>query len=250
MTVPDEVGRPDPRSLPLFTSRVNPIGSAGEPGGTPRRPGRVRSDFSLRLVGDPTGPEGARAARSAQVAPVVVDWALVAAFRTQASEQLTKALGDDRAHTNKATQEALGRSIILELLESAAAEAVTNGRPSWTVAEGHHLNGRPAAEHTAALVRVRCLPVAQRESGQRLLGVLLADQLLRNQRSGCQALGPGLLPNDKQFVVRHGTLTLAFVHRWFPPQVHVPSVHHGTGSPRLHAFGADAATPSPTSARS
>ena len=45
-----------------------------------------------------------------------IDWKLVAAFRSQASEQLTKALGEDRVSTDRAAQEALGRSIILELL--------------------------------------------------------------------------------------------------------------------------------------
>ena len=50
-----------------------------------------------------------------------MDWELVAAFRSQASELLTKQLGGDRLHLDKAAQEALGRSVIVELLEAAAA---------------------------------------------------------------------------------------------------------------------------------
>lgn len=196
MTVPDEVGRPDPRSLPLFTSRVNPIGSAGEPGGTPRRPGRVRSDFSLRLVGDPPALEGARAGRPAQVAPVVVDWALVAAFRTQASEQLTKALGDDRAHTNKATQEALGRSIILELLESAAAEAVTNGRPSWTVAEQDAL----ALAVFNALFRLgRLQPLIEDDRIENII-IIGYDRVWLELKDGTLIEGPPVADSDEELI--------------------------------------------------
>jgi len=196
MTVPDEVGRPDPRSLPLFTSRVNPIGSAGEPGGTPRRPGRVRSDFSLRLVGDPPTPEGPRAGRPAQVAPVVVDWALVAALRTQASEQLTKALGDDRAHTNKATQEALGRSIILELLESAAAEAVTNGRPSWTVAEQDAL----ALAVFNALFRLgRLQPLIEDDRIENII-ITGYDRVWLELKDGTLLEGPPVADSDEELI--------------------------------------------------
>jgi hypothetical protein len=64
-----------------------------------------------------------------------IDWALVAAFRTQASDQLSAAIGGDRGLLGRAAQEELGRSIILELLASEAAESLSAGRDSWSLAE-------------------------------------------------------------------------------------------------------------------
>lgn len=130
MTLPIDDGRPDPRSLPLFESRArrsNPIE------GTPPRAVRPRSASGLHAV-DNLGASASKPSAS-QAVKTDVNWALVAAFRSQASELLTKQLGDDRLRLDKAAQEALGRSIIVELLEAAAAEAVSAGRPSWTMTE-------------------------------------------------------------------------------------------------------------------
>ena len=132
MTLPLAEDRPDPRSLPLFASRhhrPDPVE------GTPRRPTRPRAASGLHAVhtdadananGDLTPPRPLGAE---------MDWGVVAAFRSQASELLTKQLGGDRLALDKPAQEALGRSIIVELLEAAAADAVTAGRAPWTPAE-------------------------------------------------------------------------------------------------------------------
>ncbi len=61
-----------------------------------------------------------------------IDWGLVAALRTRASEQLSQAVAADRGRLDKGAQEELGRSIVLDLIESAMAEAVNAGRPAWT----------------------------------------------------------------------------------------------------------------------
>jgi len=68
-----------------------------------------------------------------------LDWSLVAAFRAQASEQLTQALGDERSSLDRAAQEEVGRSIIVELLDAAAAEAVSAGKRAWTMTEQRRL---------------------------------------------------------------------------------------------------------------
>ncbi|MBK8462880.1 MAG: CpaF family protein [Nigerium sp.] len=127
MTLHDEIPRVDPRSLPLFESRARRTAPHVVDDVAAGRPGRVRSSFGRHLV-DATGPT---------VSPreSALDWKLVATLRSQASEQLTKALAEDRVTTDRPAQEALGRSIILELLEAMAAEAVTAGKPSWTLAE-------------------------------------------------------------------------------------------------------------------
>ncbi|WP_162529479.1 ATPase, T2SS/T4P/T4SS family, partial [Segeticoccus rhizosphaerae] len=57
-----------------------------------------------------------------------IDWALVARLRAQASDRLSAALGGDRATLDREAQQQLGRSIIMELLETQAQEAVSAGR--------------------------------------------------------------------------------------------------------------------------
>lgn len=61
-----------------------------------------------------------------------MDWTLVAALRARASEQLSQAVAADRARLDKAAQEELGRSIVLDLVESTLAEAVNSGDAAWT----------------------------------------------------------------------------------------------------------------------
>ncbi len=89
MTLPDDLPRPDPRSLPLFESRARR--TAPPTGDDPalRRPGRVRSSFGMHLV---DASDARREPSARREVDEVIDWKLVAAFRSQASEQLTKAL--------------------------------------------------------------------------------------------------------------------------------------------------------------
>ncbi|MFT4011495.1 MAG: hypothetical protein QM655_15780, partial [Nocardioidaceae bacterium] len=61
-----------------------------------------------------------------------VDWALVSTLRAQASEQLSQAVQSGRARLDKEAQQELGRSIVLDLIESAMAEAVDAGLGSWS----------------------------------------------------------------------------------------------------------------------
>src|SRR5918994_1425692 len=52
-----------------------------------------------------------------------VDWSLVAALRARASEQLSQAVAANRGRLDKAAQEELGRSIVLDLVESPVADS-------------------------------------------------------------------------------------------------------------------------------
>ena len=60
---------------------------------------------------------------------------MVSTLRAQASEQLSQAVASDRARLDKAAQQELGRSIVLDLIESAMAEAVDAGHGSWSPAK-------------------------------------------------------------------------------------------------------------------
>ena len=65
------------------------------------------------------------------VEEVPVDWHLVAVLRAQASEQLSQAVAADRGRLDRAAQEELGRSIVLDLVEAAMSESVNAGEATW-----------------------------------------------------------------------------------------------------------------------
>lgn len=62
-----------------------------------------------------------------------VDWSVVASLRAQASEQLSQAVAADRSRLDRAAQQELGRSIVLDLIESAMAEDVDSGHGAWSM---------------------------------------------------------------------------------------------------------------------
>lgn len=117
----------DPNDLPIFRLHPAEGSDAVRPAAEPRRP------RPFRIV------EGSVPAPVGRHATPKLDWALVAAFRGQASELLTQALAGDRSLLGRVAQEELGRSIIVELLEAAAAESVSAGQPAWSMAEQRQL---------------------------------------------------------------------------------------------------------------
>ena len=64
-----------------------------------------------------------------------VDWVLAAALRAQASEQLSQAVAAESGRLDKAAQEELGRSIVLDLIESTVADRVNAGSTALPAAE-------------------------------------------------------------------------------------------------------------------
>jgi pilus assembly protein CpaF len=90
--------------------------------------------FSQAANGVPHGvPSGVDPAVASPLSPTSnVDWALVSTLRAQASEQLSQAVQSGRARLDKEAQQELGRSIVLDLIESAMAESVDAGLGSWS----------------------------------------------------------------------------------------------------------------------
>lgn len=75
---------------------------------------------------------------ASSTAPADMDWNQVAVFRSQASDQLTAALRNER-DIDAETQRELGRSIIQELLQAAVADQLHEGRASWSLDEQNAL---------------------------------------------------------------------------------------------------------------
>ena len=66
---------------------------------------------------------------------ISLDWSLVSALRAQASEQLSQAVAADRGRLDKTAQEELGRTIVLDLIETTVAERVNAGMAALPGAE-------------------------------------------------------------------------------------------------------------------
>ncbi|MDF1605876.1 ATPase, T2SS/T4P/T4SS family [Nocardioides sp. YIM 152315] len=84
-----------------------------------------------------SAPAVASLATPAAAPPVAspeVDWLVVAELRARASEQLSQAVASDRSRLDREAQQELGRSIVLDLVESTMAEDVDKGRGTWSPA--------------------------------------------------------------------------------------------------------------------
>ena len=127
----------DPASLPLFTAPTSPRG--------PARPGRVRGAFTMSQQPDTARvapfPVTADGDDTHQDLPRIhrhgagLDWGLITAFRGQASDRLSAALGEEKGHLTVAAQRERGRAIILDLLNSEHDERVSSGQETWPAAE-------------------------------------------------------------------------------------------------------------------
>ncbi|WP_243763437.1 CpaF family protein [Allobranchiibius sp. CTAmp26] len=124
-----------------------------------------------------------------------IDWGLVAAFRSQASDQLSAAVGQDRSLDPPAQQE-LGRSIILELLSSAAADAVSAGRESWPVSQQA---GMADAVFNALFGLGRFQPLVDDETIENI-EVYGNDNVLLEHSDGTLRDGPNVAEDDQELL--------------------------------------------------
>ncbi|MGF0118788.1 CpaF family protein [Promicromonospora sp. Marseille-Q5078] len=132
----------DPTSLPIF--------GGTDPSTTTRPPahalagaiGAARTNASVPTAASVSTavldwPDHDDASPAGEEPPGVagsIDWKLVALLRSQASEQLTSALGDERG-TDLDSERELGRALIQELLQSTAADRIHDGAEAWTIAQ-------------------------------------------------------------------------------------------------------------------
>lgn len=191
--------RPPLDSLALFRATPN--------GHSTARPGRVRSTFRLDPGADRPGmrllvsePEPFEAVPAAELPPTItpkypgpIDWKLVAAFRGQAAEALTARLGEA---SSKAAREELGRAIITELLDAAAAEAVTAGRVTWSRGEQEAL-GQAVFDAVFRLGRLQTLVDDDRVENIIILG---HDRVWLQLLDGTMIPGPAVADSDEELM--------------------------------------------------
>ena len=144
----------DPSSLPIF---------GGAWASEDARPGRTRSEFSLRpLVGsdpvnesyvDHTNPDQARD----QAREAVLDWDLIAQYRAEISSRLTARLDKEGGRITEEDREQLGIEVIEELVKAEAENLVSTGRSPVDDSGGEGSQegpgGRPVRPGPAAATR-------------------------------------------------------------------------------------------------
>ena len=179
----------DPSSLPLFAPPEVP------------RPGRVRGAFTMTPSTPPPG--GAPDVAAPVVALPVsrpyageLDWGLVAALRGQASDRLSAALGQGRAHLDVAAQREAGRAIIADLLHGAAGERIDAGTPAWTLAEQAAL----AAAVEAALFGLgRLQPLVDDDAVENII-ITGHDRVTLELTDGRLVPGPAVADTDQELI--------------------------------------------------
>lgn len=124
------------------------------------------------------------------------DWSLVAALRAQASEQLSQAVAADRGRLDRAAQEELGRSIVLDLIESTVADTVNAGGSAWPVAQQDAL-ARAVFDSLFRLGRLQPLV-----DDDRLENIIIAghDNVTLELIDGSQIPGPAVADSDDELI--------------------------------------------------
>lgn len=124
-----------------------------------------------------------------------VDWAQVADLRGQASEMLTGAL-QDRGHLEPEAQRELGRSIIVELLQTTASNNLAAGRRAWSMDEQDRI-GQAVFDALFGLGRLQPLVDDDRVENIEITG---CDQVLLEFTDGSLRQGPPVAENDQELI--------------------------------------------------
>lgn len=169
-------------SAPMHTQRSGPASSVGW---VPLAERVTPVAEVLERRGEPrlAGPGGG------------VDWAVVAAVRSQASDRLTQALAAHRG-MDRGEQEQFGRAVILELLATAAADRAATGAPGWTMAEQDRL-ARAVFDALFGLGRLQPLVDDPQVENVIITG---CDRVVLEFADGTQAPGPAVADSDQELI--------------------------------------------------
>jgi pilus assembly protein CpaF len=119
----------DPSSLPIFSGAW----SSDE-----ERPGRTRSEFSLRPLVE-TGPVNEtyvdHTDQDYSSGEVDLDWEMVSQYRAEISSRLTARLDKEGGRITDEGREQLGIEVIEDLIKTEAENLVSAGRRPWTPEE-------------------------------------------------------------------------------------------------------------------
>ena len=163
--------------LPLFTQPVPPVAERFDRG-YPMAPVAHLSTMSTHPIGSS------------------LDWSLVSALRAQASEQLSQAVAADKGRLNKVAQEELGRTIVLDLIETTVADRVNAGMSTLPGAEQDAL-ARAVFDSLFRLGRLQPLV-----DDDRIENIIITghDNVLLELTDGSLTEGPDVADSDDELI--------------------------------------------------
>ena len=153
------------------------------------QPGTHRSPAGPRLVQPLAQPRDSAPAAG-------LDWSLVAALRAQASEQLSQAVAADRTRLDRAAQEELGRSIVLDLIEATVADRVNAGNTAWSTAQQDGL-ARAVFDSLFRLGRLQ--PLVDNDDVENII-IAGHDNVLLELTDGSLVDGPQVADSDEELI--------------------------------------------------
>ncbi len=155
----------------------------------------------LPFVVQPTGPvhlaaTGAttNSASSSGSGDSDVDWSLVAALRAQASELLSQATAGDPL--DRAGEEELGRSIVLDLIEAAMAEDANAGRGAWPL---QRQRGTASAVFDSLFRLGRLQPLVDAEDVENVI-IIGSDNVLVEHLDTRLSEAPAVADSDEELI--------------------------------------------------
>jgi pilus assembly protein CpaF len=162
----------DVTRLPLFAQTIPPLGNSA-----------VGHDLARASLPDPAqAPD--------------LDWGLVAALRAQASEQLSQSIAADRTRLGPASQQELGRSIVLELIDSALADDVNAGGTAWTTA---HQDAMARAVFDALFRLGRLQPLVDDDRVENII-ITGHDRVMLELIDGSLTRGTAVADSDEELI--------------------------------------------------
>jgi len=186
----------DPTQLPLFarTAPTRPSAVSGEPPRyvplpssqptPPQQPDWV--DEAVSRVAPPTAH---------RITQASVDWSLVAALRSAASERLMRGM-ELNQHMEVAEQHALGRRIISELLDEEAKQSAAAGRGAF---DRHRQSALAQAVFDAVFRLGRLQPLVD-DPGVENVTILGHDDVWLEYADGRLVRGPAVADSDGELI--------------------------------------------------
>ena len=187
----------DPSQLPLFTRTAptwtRPAAAAASPGYPPLASSQPtppqHPDWADEALSRVVATNAHRAAQSA------IDWGLVAALRSAASERLMRAM-EINQRMESAEQQALGRRIIAELLDEEAKQSASAGRGAF---DRHHQSALAQAVFDALFRLGRLQPLVD-DPGVENVTILGHDDVWLEYADGRLVRGPAVADSDGELI--------------------------------------------------
>jgi Flp pilus assembly CpaF family ATPase len=125
-----------------------------------------------------------------------LDWSLVSALRAQASEQLSQAVAADRGRLDRTAQEELGRTIVLDLIETTVSDRVNAG---MTTLPGSEQDALARAVFDSLFRLGRLQPLVDDDRVENII-ITGHDKVVLELIDGSLVEGPPVADSDEELI--------------------------------------------------